>query len=70
MPNLLGLKKTAKKIYAAEAMVLLPYIILSRQPVAVKGLIPFKTHDKIGPFNIGQFAIQSFFRPFIRTKKL
>jgi hypothetical protein len=69
MPALLGLNKTAKKIYAVEAMVLLPYIAMTKQPIAVKGLIPFKTHGKIDPFNIGQFAIQSFFKPFHKDKK-
>ena len=69
LPSLLGLNKTAKKIYAAEALVLLPYIALTKQPIAVKGLIPFKTHGRIDPFNIAQFALQTFFRPFHNTGK-
>lgn len=69
LPSLFGLNKTAKKIYVAEALILLPYVALTKQPVAVKGLIPFKTHGKIDPFNIAQFALQSFFKPFRKTKK-
>jgi hypothetical protein len=69
LPSLLGMNKKAKLIYAAEALVLLPYVALTKQPLAVKGIIPFKTHGKIDPFNVGQFALQSFFKPFHRTKK-
>ena len=69
IPTLLGLNKKAKMIYAAEACLLLPYIALTKQPVALKGLIPFKTHGRIDPFNVGQFALQSFFKPFHKTKK-
>lgn len=69
IPCLLNLDKNAKRIYAAEALILLPYVALTKQPVAIKGLIPFNTHGKIDPFNIGQFALQTFFKPFHRTKK-
>ncbi|MXV16716.1 hypothetical protein [Hufsiella ginkgonis] len=68
LPSLLRMNKNARKIYAAEALLLLPYVAFTRQPAAVKGLIPFKTHGKIDPFNIAQFALQTFFKPFRKTK--
>lgn len=64
LPALLKMNKRAKLIYAAEAAVLLPYIALTKQPAAIKGLIPFKTHMKIDPINITQFALQSFLPAF------
>lgn len=69
LPSLLKMNKKAKLIYAAEAAVLLPYVALTEQPVAVKGLIPMETHGKIDPFNVAQFAAQTFFKPFHKTRK-
>jgi hypothetical protein len=69
LPTILGMNKKARNIYAMEAMVLLPYIAITKQPLAVKGLIPFKTHGKIDPFNVAQFALQSFFKPFRKGRK-
>ncbi|MDQ0641199.1 hypothetical protein QF042_004764 [Pedobacter sp. W3I1] len=69
LPSLLSLNKKTKRTFAAEALILLPYIALTRQPLAVKGLIPFNTHGKIDLLNVGQFALQSFFRPFRKSKK-
>jgi len=69
LPALLGLNKTVKRVYAAEALTLLVYVALTDQPAAVKPLIPFTTHGKIDPFNIGQFALQSFLNPFKKDKK-
>jgi hypothetical protein len=69
LPTLLKMNRKAKLIYAAEAAVLLPYVALTRQPVAIKGLIPFKTHGKIDPFNIAQFALQSFLPAFRDGRK-
>lgn len=64
LPSLLRMNKSARIIYATEAAILLPYVALTRQPAAVKGLIPFKTHGRIDPFNIAQFALQSLMKPF------
>ncbi|WP_442591377.1 hypothetical protein ACSBL2_09125 [Pedobacter sp. AW31-3R] len=69
LPSLLKLSKKVRWIYAAEATVLLPYVALTRQPVAVKGLIPFKTHGKIDPFNVAQFALQSLAPAFRKNRK-
>ncbi len=69
LPSLLRMNKAAKLIYAAEALTLLPYVALTRQPAAVKGLIPFRTHGKIDPYNVAQFALQSFFKPFRKGRK-
>lgn len=69
LPSLFGLKKKARLIYAAEAAVLLPYIALTEQPLAIKGLIPFETHGKIDPFNIAQSAAQSLLKPFRKQRK-
>lgn len=69
LPTLLKFNKSAKRLYALEALILLPYVALTKQPLAVKGLIPFQAHGKIDPFNVAQFAIQSFFNPFRKTEK-
>jgi hypothetical protein len=50
-------------------MPLLPYAALTRQPLAIKGLIPFKTHGRIDPFNVAQFALQIFSNHFIKQNK-
>jgi hypothetical protein len=69
LPTVLKMNKSAKYIYAAQAMVLLPYVALTKQPLAVKGLIPLQLHRKIDPFNVAQFALQTLFKPFRNTKK-
>ena len=67
-PHLFGFSKKIKALYLTEALVLLPYVALTESPVAVKPLIPFTTHGKIDPFNIAQFALQSFWKPFRKNK--
>ena len=69
VPFLLKMNKQAKAIYAIEAAILLPYIALTKQPIAVKGLIPLKTHAKIDPFNVAQFAAQSLLPAFRKNRK-
>ena len=69
IPALLGFKKKAKALYTAEGLILLGYVALSDHPAAVKPLIPFTTHGKIDPFNIAQFALQSFWEPIRKDKK-
>ncbi|GAB3927258.1 hypothetical protein [Mucilaginibacter myungsuensis] len=69
LPSLLKMNKQAKVIYAIEAAILLPYVALTKQPVAVKGLIPLKVHQKIDPFNIAQFAAQSLLPAFRKNRK-
>jgi|GEM_PF-623221 len=68
LPALLKMNKDARLIYAAEAAVLLPYVALTKQPLAVKGLIPFETHGKIDRFNIAQFAAQTLLPPFRKQR--
>ncbi len=69
VPSILDFNKKIKKIYAAEALLLLGYVALTDQPAAVKPLIPFPVHGKIDPFNVGQFALQTFFKSFRKDKK-
>ncbi|MVM36256.1 hypothetical protein GO755_39975 [Spirosoma sp. HMF4905] len=69
VPSLLGFSDSVKKLYTAEALALFVYIALTDQPVAVKPLIPFPVHGKIDPFNIGQFALQTFLKPFQADRK-
>jgi hypothetical protein len=69
LPSLLKMNKQAKLIYAAEAAVLIPYVALTKQPLAIKGLIPFKTHRKIDTLNIVQFATQSLLPAFRNNRK-
>ena len=68
-PALLGLNKKVKTLYTAEALTLLGYVALSDHPAAIKPVISFTTHGKIDPFNITQFALQSFWKPFRKEKK-
>jgi hypothetical protein len=69
VPSLLGFSEPVKKIYTAEALALLCYVALTDQPVAIKPVIPFSVHGKIDPFNVGQFALQTFFKPFRADRK-
>lgn len=69
LPSLFGFKKKVKKIYTAEALILLPYVAVSDHPAALKPLIPFRTHGKIDPFNIAGFALQTFSKPFRKDTK-
>jgi len=69
LPSLLKMERKARLIYAAEAAILLPYVALTKQPASVKDLIPFKTHGKIDPFNIAQFAAQSLLPVFRKNRK-
>ena len=69
IPSVLGFNKKVKTIYAAEALALLVYVALSDHPAAVKPVIPFTMHGKIDPFNVGQFALQTFSKPFRKDKK-
>jgi hypothetical protein len=68
LPSLLKMKRKTKLTYVAEVAILLLYIALTKQPALVKGLIPFKTHGKIDPFNVAQFAAQSLL-PVFRNKR-
>ena len=68
-PRLFGFKKKIVKLYTAEALLLLGYVALTDHPAAVKPLIPFPVHGKIDPFNVGQFALQTFWKPFRKDKK-
>ena len=69
LPSLFGFNKKVKRWYAAEALVLLTYIAITDHPAAIKPLIPFRVHGKIDPFNIGQFALQTFWKPIRKSKK-
>ncbi|WP_345949309.1 STAS/SEC14 domain-containing protein [Mucilaginibacter sp. PAMB04274] len=69
LPALFKLNRKARLIYAVEAAVLLPYVAITRHPVAVKGIIPFRTHGKIDPFNIAHFGLQSLAGPFRKHRK-
>lgn len=57
LPSVLGFSSSVQKLYAAEGLGLLVYVVLTDQPAAVKPWIPFPVHGKIDPFNIGQFAL-------------
>ena len=70
VPALLKFNKKARNIYAAEALALLPYVALTKQPLAAKGIIPFKTHGKIDALNVGLFALKTLFKPFQKSKKV
>lgn len=69
LPSLLDFSPDVKKIYTAEALALLVYVALTDQPAAVKPVIPFPVHGKIDPFNVGQFALQTFLKPFREDKQ-
>ncbi len=69
LPSLFGFSKTVKRIYTVEALALLGYVALSDHPATVKPLIPFKTHGKIDPFNVAQFALQTGLKAFRKDKR-
>jgi hypothetical protein len=69
LPAALGLNRTVKKIYSAEAVALLAYVALTDHPLAIKPLIPFPTHGKIDPFNVAQFALQTGLKAFRKERK-
>lgn len=69
LPSALKFDDKVKKLYAAEGIILLVYVALTDQPAAIKPVIPFPVHGKIDPFNIAQFALQTFFKPFQKDKK-
>ena len=64
LPTALGFSRTVRRLYAAEAAALLVYVALTDQPVAVLPLIPFRTHGRIDPFNVLNFAAHSLLKPF------
>lgn len=69
VPAIFGFSKKVKRLYAVEAILLLGYIAITDHPAAVKPLIPFKVHGKIDPFNVGHFALQTCFKPFLKDRK-
>lgn len=69
LPRMLGLNKKVRRIYGAEAAGLLPYVAITKTPVAACPLIPFAVHGTIDPFNVAAFAVQTFAAPFRRQKK-
>lgn len=69
LPTLLKMNRSVRLVYAVEAAILLPYVALTKTPVAVKGVIPLRTHAAIDPFNVVQFAGQSFFPAFRKHRK-
>lgn len=69
VPSLFHFNKKVKKLYAAEALLLLTYVALTDHQTAIKPLILFSMHGKIDPFNVGQFALQSFMKQFRKDKK-
>ena len=68
-PRLFRFNKKVVKLYTVEALTLLGYIAFTDHPTAVKPVIPFLVHGKIDPFNVAQFAGQTFFKAFRRDKK-
>lgn len=68
VPYICKFSKPVKKLYTAEALVLLGYIAVSDLPVSLKRVIPYKTHQKIDTLNVLQFAMQSFYKIFQKDK--
>lgn len=68
-PRLFSFNKKVVKLYTTEALILLGYIALTDHPTAVKPMIPFPVHGKIDPFNVAQFAGQTFLKSFRKDKK-
>jgi hypothetical protein len=64
LPRLLKLNKKVISLYACEAAALLPYLALTS-----KGIIRYRTHRKIDPYNVAQFALQSLLPAVRRSKK-
>ncbi|RYZ37976.1 MAG: glycosyltransferase [Sphingobacteriales bacterium] len=68
LPSVLRLNKKARTIYGAEALLLLPYLMLTKQPLLPKSPIPIQAHAKIDPLNVAQLALQTLAKP-IRTRR-
>ncbi|WP_460674372.1 hypothetical protein [Larkinella ripae] len=69
VPTALNFSPAVKKIYTAEALILLGYVAVTDQPLSLKPLIPFPVHGRIDPFNIAGFALQTTLRPFRADKR-
>lgn len=69
LPAIFGFSKKVKKLYTVEALLLLGYVAITDHPAAIKRLIPFKLHGKIDPFNVGQFALQTCFKSFLKDRR-
>ena len=68
LPPLLRLNKRARCIYAIEAIGLLTYVAITKTPLAVKPMIPFRTHGRIDPLNVAVFALQTIGAPFRKKR--
>lgn len=69
VPALLGMKKKQKLIFAGLGSVLLPYVAVTDQPLAVKPLIPFRTHGKIDVGNVAGIALLGMAGSIRKSKK-
>lgn len=69
LPSLLRMSNKVRCIYAMEALILLPYIAVTRKPGQAEGLLPFKVHQKVDPVNVAAFALQTLAKPFRKQRK-
>lgn len=69
LPTVFGFSRTVRRLYAAEAAALLGYVAVTDHPTAVVPLIPFRTHGKIDPFNVLNFASHSLLESFREDKR-
>lgn len=69
LPSALKLNKQVKRVYATEAIGLLAYAALTKSSLALRPLIPLRTHARVDPLKVAFYALQTFTKPFRRQKK-
>jgi hypothetical protein len=68
-PELLGLNKKAKKVYAFFGTNLIAYNALTDHPVAVKPEISYETHHKIDVANVAILAASTLYDGIRKDKR-
>ena len=68
-PNLLNADKRAVRIYQALALEIFLYSAITRQPYAVKPLIPLQIHKKVDIINLSTLALLSTCKHIHRNKR-
>jgi hypothetical protein len=62
VPGMIGSDKETRRIYKLIAMEVFLYGALSKQPLALKGLIPFRIHKKIDLANLTGLSLLGAFK--------
>jgi len=69
VPNLIGANADAIKIYRILAIEIFLYSAFTKQPYAIKPLIPMHVHRKIDIGNLTMLGLLHFYREINRDKR-